>query len=692
MERYKKGTLKNKLNKKTFNYKKEVFSPSIVCLDVETSSGYLKNGNVYPFDRSKDAKYWDEYEKVNLLYEWSLGIDNYRCYGRNLYELHSALNEINDNNFRVIIFAHNLSYEFMYLLNVVPCDKLFARQAHKIIYFDSDNLQFRCSYFLTRLSLQAWGESVGVEKLVGNIDYEKIYTPNSYLTKAELDYCEHDILIMYEGLKVYVNRYGNVAKIPLTQTGEIRKVIKDMYKNDISYHKLMTRLLPRNASEYEFLRETFWGAYTHSNYFYTNKLYINVFGKDEASAYPFTIVSEKFPMSTWMDLDKNMDEYMRYNDNDHSLLVDVTLHDVSCDFFNTYISSHKCYYREGCVYDNGRILKAKKLSLKCTNIDLDIIKKVYKIKNDNIIFNRMLMAHNDYLDKQFVDYCLTLFALKTTLKGIPEKEDLMMQSKQFINSMYGMMVSKLIQSNVMFINNEWSIEELTNEIIDERLDDLRSKAYKNFLSYSHGVFVTAYARKNLWTPIIGFDNYDGIDSDVIYCDTDSIKYLNDHENIFDAYNNNAKKKLLVALAHHGIDPLKACPEDTKGIKHWLGVWENDKGTPYKEFKTLGAKRYCYLSCDDKLSITVSGVNKEKGVTAINKVDDFKDGLKFDYDASGKLIMSYLYDMPEVVWNAGQYDQYTSKQKYGIHAMPTTYNMTLTKDYKEILDNVIDKLI
>lgn len=683
---YKKGDLLKNISKQCVKFNKSLFSESIICLDVETSSGYEKNGCIYEFDRTKDKKYWESFNKVNLLYEWTIGIDDFICYGRNLNELSEAIREIKEYENNVIVWAHNLSYEFMYLLNIVLCDKLFARQAHKVIYFESYNIQFRCSYFLTRLSLESWGESVGIKKLIGNIDYEKIYTPNSFLNKQMLDYCEHDIKIMVTGLRKYVKKYGAVCKIPLTQTGEVRQEIKKIYKRDMSYHNLMTKLLPRDADEYNFLLETFWGAWVHANALHADKLRINVFSKDEGSAYPTALVSEKYPMTRWQKIRPCYDEYVKYNVDGYAMLVDVTLIEPICLFFNTYISSHKCYEKIDCVYDNGRILKGKKVSLKCTHIDLNIIIKMYGITPDRIIFNQILLSHTQYLDSELVNFVLDLYSNKTKLKNIPEMEDIYLQSKQYINSVYGMMIMKLLQSDVYLINDKWKLEDLNDEKINEKLEELRKKSYKNYLCYSHGVYITAFARKNLAECLLA------IDEDVIYFDTDSIKYINEHEDIFLKYNIEIKKKLLSALNYHGISHDKVKPVDSKGNEHWLGVWENDKGTPYIEFKTLGAKRYAYKDNEGINHITVSGVNKEKGVTAIKDINDFADGLVFDYDRSGKLIMTYLYDMPELVWNQGKYDEYKSSQKYGVHAMPTTYEMKLSKDYKEIIERVLRKLI
>lgn len=70
------------------------------------------------------------------------------------------------------------------------------------------------------------------------------------------------------------------------------------------------------------------------------------------------------------------------------------------------------------------------------------------------------------------------------------------------NSIYGMCVTNEIRNNVEF-KDEWIESELTNDEILEKLLEQKEKA---FLSYSYGVWVTAFARYNLLSNLIKLDN------------------------------------------------------------------------------------------------------------------------------------------------------------------------------------------
>lgn len=691
MQYYQRGIVQKLINNNTYLYKRKRYTKSLVCLDVETTSAYLlPNGDVIPFDFTKKAKRDkkgkkrknERGRKIALLYEWTIGIidtnnNKHIFYGRDLLELLQCLKEFKVLPFEVIIYVHNLAFEFVWLLNILQFTKVFARSPHKVIYAISENIEFRCSYFLTRLSLAVWGENIGFEKST-DLDYHVIRTPYTPMNKLELDYCERDILIMLVGLQTYIKRYGTIANIPLTQTGEVRRDIKRMYKNDYNYHQLMTKLLPRNAEEYKLLTEVFAGGYTHASYIYVNHLLKNIYSDDLSSAYPAVMCYKKFPVTPWLKVKASEYMWERYNNDKYSVLLDVTLYDVDGRLFNNYISSSKCYQKVGCVYDNGRISKAKVISMKITNVDFNIIRKTYNI--GKIDYNNMWMSRNGYLDIKLVLYILKLFAEKTELKDIPEKEDIYLYSKQRINSVFGMAVTKIIQYLVTFLNGDWTINKPTDKEINEALDDLRRKPYKNILSYSQGIYVTAYVREIIW------DIIQEIDFDVVYDDTDSIKHFNSHDELFERVNKHIEEQIINVFLERGIDVGEYIKYTSKGVEKKLGIFERDAF--YLEFKTLGAKRYAFKKKDKKgndvLGLTISGVSKTKGVNALKCVNDLKINMLFDYDTSGKNLLTYLNDMPQVIYNKGKNDEYISQWRYGVHLEPTTYELTLSKDFKKIV--------
>jgi hypothetical protein len=668
---YQRGHL-NYVSRETYVDRNTEYSNVVVCFDIETTSAWIVDGVPQVFDFSKDSSFYDDKEPVALCYIWQCSVDGKVYYGRELEGFYDFCQELQEKISGVVtIWVHNLAYEFQFLLNIFTFDKIFARTAHKVIYADVERLRFRCSYFLTRLSLEAWGESCGVHKLTGNLDYNVMRTPLTPLTLEEVEYCKYDCLVMDAGIRKYLDKYKKMSKIPLTQTGEVRQAVKKLYKNNQAYHKAVTNILPRNAAEYARLKECFAGGYTHANYTYAGSILKNVRSKDVSSSYPTAMIAKKYPMSKWQ---KVTDWKSYYDKGDrYSLILDIEFTQIESCLFNNYLSANKPYVLKGAVKDNGRVSYADTLAIVITNIDYSIIERAYTWQAMSV--KNAWISVNDYLDTAFVNYILELYCNKTSLKGIEEQEELYMQSKQFINSMYGMMVTAILQENVFFdVENGWSVEELTLEGIDDGLNKLRSKPFKNFLAYQWGVFVTAYSRNFIWSVILS----EKMDKDVIYCDTDSIKYVGNHEQIFDRYNEGIVQELEKACRKHGIDVEKLRPKDKKGIPHQIGIFDTEP--TYDEFVTLGAKRYAY-KINGKIGMTVSGVNKKTGAQSLkNDLNNFKDGLLIEYKHCKRLISTYIDDMQEVIYPDG----YISKYKFGINMKPSTYHMGVADDYLNLL--------
>ena len=123
-----------------------------------------------------------------------------------------------------------------------------------------------------------------------------------------------------------------------------------------------------------------------------------------------------------------------------------------------------------------------------------------------------------------------------------------------------------------------------------------------------GVFVTAYARNNLLENLIKLDDYE------IYADTDSLKLAEGFDKkVIEDYNKKVIEKIEKVCKDLNLDINKFMPEDIKGRKHIIGLFENESEQgqefTYKEFITLGAKKYAYKDFNDEIHITVSGVPK-----------------------------------------------------------------------------------
>lgn len=668
-------------NRRSYTKKKgseyHKYCNDIFVFDIEVTNAWLTDkGRIIKYKKGKSNDYWNEQTPLALCYLWQFSFNDKVYYGRELREFEEVLKDLPQDT-HIIIWTHNLSYEFHFLNNFLKWKSVFARSPHKPIKCVCEkypNIEFRCSYMLTRLSLESWGKQIGFYKDVGYLDYEEMRTPLTPLTEKELQYGKDDCLVVYHGILDYLKRYDKVRNIPLTQTGIVRRVVKDKLMTDKKYKRFIKKLIPHDADEYKMLIQVFSGGYTHANRYYSGVVQTgHIEHYDFASSYPSVMVCEKYPMTSWLyQYDKELPNEDTFNDFAYILKLRFT--NIKCKTFNTYIQSSKCD-GNNFKYDNGRIISADELIMYMTEQDYLTIKETYTY--DTIEVLEKYRSRKDYLPKPFIEYILELYHNKTTLKDIEGMEDLYMQSKQYINSLFGMAVTAIVQPNVEFKDNIWSIQPLTEEYVNNHLSKLRNtreREKRYFLSYSWGCYVTAYARRNLWKCIISCDE------DVIYCDTDSI-FVHGHKD-FTWYNDEINYKMKLVCDTLDLDYNKTRPKTPKGIEKPLGIFASEDSC--SEFITLGAKRYVERrEHDNKLHLTVSGINKGAVELLNNDIENFVDGFNFDKDSDcvKKLLATYTTDMPVVKFKDG----YVSTYKEGINMRRTGYLLSMTDEYKKLIE-------
>lgn len=234
-----------------------------------------------------------------------------------------------------------------------------------------------------------------------------------------------------------------------------------------------------------------------------------------------------------------------------------------------------------------------------------------------------------------------------------------------------MAVTNPLKQSSNFEGGEWTRKTLSDDFINDKLEEMKS-SYSTLLYYAQGVYITSLSRKHLLECVYQMD------ADVIYMDTDSIKYKNNHDDIFINYNNNVDLKYKEVIKKYPsikMEDFKPC--DKNGNAHPLGYFEDDG--EYEEFLSIGAKKYVARE-NGKLKMTLSGVAKSGVKVLNNDINNFKKGLIFDYDMSGKLTHTYIDNQTPV-----EVDGWKSELKYGIVLNPTTYTLGITELYELLIE-------
>ena len=681
----------------TLEGKKEPFDTTIYSFDIETSSYFLLNNQVFPaiyYDKLTD-KNKELSEFKSCMYIWMFSINNVVYYGRTWLEFIEFLKKLEKNcKFKKYIFIHNLSFEFQFLKSVLVFKNVFARKTRKVIKAELKdfNIEFRCTYFMTNCSLEKLADvyQLPIKKQVGTLDYNKIRHSATPLNNKELKYCEYDCLVIYEFIKLEVSLFGNLKKIPITCTGVIRRELKEKLKNNYDYKNKIRKVIDINPHIYNLLNECYAGGYTHANWLYTDEVIENVTSFDFTSSYPYVLLTHKYPSRKFKKCYiKNINELS----NLYAYIIVIRIKNIKAKYFNTFISSSKCRIIKNGSYDNGRILKADEIEICITDVDLKLIFDTYNIESYEIL--ESYYSIYNYLHIDLIRFILEKYINKTKYKNVEGKELEYYLEKGKFNAIYGMACTNNIRDEVIFDNESglWYEKEITNEKIIELL---KEEEKKSFLAYSMGVWCTAWARNNLIRNVIKLDKY------CIYVDTDSlklkegfdIKVIQDYNKFVYNLINTVSKKFNIPF-----DYFK--PKDKDGIEHLIGVFEEDAF--YNEFITQGAKKYCYtqiknnkkIKKDDNiieifndkskiLNITVAGVPK-KGAKALKSINEFKDDFLFPFKYTGKKLIAYCEDMKPIILKDYLGISYKVTDISGCSIFPASYILGKSMEYTELLN-------
>ena len=633
----------------------------------------------------------------SFMYVWQMAIDlNLVIMGRTWEEFKHMLHELQRrlNGLRLLIYVHNLSFEGTFISSpqIYRFDnsEVFSTDSHKILrmMMYGNTFELRCSYRLANLSLDAFTKRYNCmySKRSGEqFDYSEIRTPSTPLTRKQLLYCAYDVLGLVEAVKAQMEFYGdNQYTIPFTQTGYCRREAKKLMR---PYKWRIQDCFP-NKELYHVLRSAFRGGNTHSNRFFTNEIIENVHGIDISSSYPAQQVLEYYPVHPFQrvgSLDCNPRHLERLIDMEYCVVFQAKFWNIRLRYQYEpipYIPRAKCisnFDKSKLMVDNGRVLRGEGLVLELalTEIDFRIISEQYQWDRMEIV--SMWRARRGSMFEGIRELNIKLFREKTELKGIPEKKVYYDNSKSLLNAIYGMTCQSPLQPEILFTDPDYPDEMGFKLSKDKSEDELLLMAkQKAFICYQLAPYTTSHARAELQRVINLHKDY------VVYCDTDSVMYINEMKGL-DDINEEYKERCLSCGGF---------AQDKYGNNHYMGVFEREDdprhGYKYARFITQGAKRYAYEKWDKdnkiEVGLTVAGVPKKDGAKELARhggLEAFRDG--FIFSECGKLGVIYNEDYRKVMVN-GEEINITRNATL----TPTTYTLGWSKDYANLLFNISEE--
>lgn len=648
------------------------------------------------------TSFYDDGDKAACMYAWMLGLNGLVMLGRTWTEYLGVICVIAfelglSDKRRLPVYVHNLAYEFQFIRRMFTWADVFSLDVRKPLRaLSSNGVEYRCSMLLSGYSLARLGselKSYDVEKMVGDLDYDLPRHSGTPLTEREVGYCVNDVRVVMAYISEQISEEGNITRLPMTKTGYVRRYCRDSClkgkRKNWDYVNLMSEC-QLEADEYMQLKRAFQGGFTHANPFYSGKTVRDVTSYDFTSSYPAVMVGEMFPMSRGERHEVTSKEDFERSIKCYCCVFDIEVVGLQSEvYYESYLSLSRCWAVERAVTNNGRIVSADRLMTTMTEQDWIIFKRFYTW--DHVRVGNMTRYLKDYLPTCLVRSILKLYEDKTTLKGVEGAEVDYMRSKEMLNSCYGMCVTDVVRPEFTY-SDHW--EEPKPPVLADAISEYNENRGR-FLFYPWGVWVTAYARRNLFTGICEFGD------DYVYSDTDSIKVMNagDHIEYIERYNRIQRDRLIRSMDYHGLPHELIEPMTIDGKVKQLGVWDFDGH--YSEFKTLGAKRYMVRYSHDtrnplksrgELSLTVSGINKSKALPYIKSLDIypfdfFKDGMRIPEGMTGKMTHTYIDEpvsgnLTDYLGNTGRYSELSC-----VHLEAVDYSMSISREYADYLAGV-----
>lgn len=679
------------------------------AFDIETSSFYT----IRRVGKKSEAV------KQACMYIWMLGINGNAVYGRTWAEFMETMDKIEKfynlgEDRRMVVYIHNLAYEFCWFNQYFEWENIFAREKNRPMRANTTNgFEFRCSLMLSGQSLAGTCKDLTkykVQKMVGDLDYEKIRTSITPVDDTELGYCLNDVLGVMSYVKEEMEEVGdNILNVPMTKTGKVRNYIIDHCLKVRQYKNLVHNCTISGASEYRMMKRAYTGGFTHACNRNVGRVIDNVKSWDFTSSYPAVLIAEpEYPISSGEKCTIHSIEELKELSRHNFVIYNVKFTGlVAKHDWEHYLSASKCYWDNGekivplpdptkpnkknpVLIDNGRVVSADQLITTLCHIDWEMIEEYYQW--DTVEFGEAYKYRKGYLPKEFIECVLHFYVGKTTLKNVPGMEVEYQLLKGMLNSCYGAVCTDIVSDIIEFESCTWTNRKPDVEEVIEKYNNSK----KRWGFWPWAIACTALARRNLFRGITEF----GATGDYIYSDTDSVKVTNfeNHMEFIERYNKDITKKLYVMCHVYGIDfeltrPKTAEYTDKDGKVHKpeakpLGIWDDDGF--YDKFKTLGAKRYL-VEKHGEVTCTIAGSNKKDTSKLLNTLEDpfgfFSDEMTIDEDHSGRRIVAYFYepcegDVTDYLGNTYHYHEASY-----IHIEKGKYSLSISDYYKNYIQSV-----
>lgn len=340
--------------------------------------------------------------------------------------------EYEKRNEKLLMFVHNLTYEFYNIIfNMPKINKIlekdeknvFAINSTKICKIKIGNIEIRDSLILFGKSLKVCANEVGMRKNEENKTYNEVWTETSKLPEWEYSYNEHDLDIVAVYFSKYVKllnlKHNTIQGFCNTKILTITGMVKYLSKQVNTRTDYVTQMLIAKETQQSIDFNTqkwiedlvFRGGFCKSVPYYTFNINKNVYSIDFASAYPAVMTTGYFPKGELIDsvgklkklddelkclsLSEIVNKYWNFNsiaNPNQPILFKARIKNVYIKNYNNnqigYLTISKSEDEINCVTMNGSIYSADSVIISGTDLDYIIMRMYYEFDLDEIFIEK----------------------------------------------------------------------------------------------------------------------------------------------------------------------------------------------------------------------------------------------------------------------------------------------------------------
>lgn len=607
----------------------------------------------------------------------------------------------------LLCLIHNASYEFAFMRQELKFGTgeydFFSKDSRKMMKAALANgIEFRDTLALTNSNLEIVSKNFCKHKKIKDLDYKVQRNTLSipHLPENDMRYINEDVIILNEFENVLFDRFCIPGKkVPLTNTARLLLKVQDRIGIELDKVKDQIRKMQPSAEEViDASRYLFRGGLVHGNIRYLNAE-TDCGMRDITSDYPYQMLTKKMPMGKFVEKPLKHNCFRKGHESEeflsilekYAVILDVTYYGLEAITDHSYesLSKVKKFVGDPVVKscDNGRIRTATEVRVMQTHLDFKCYQLLYNWEVMEV--HTLKFAKQDYLPEWLQKCVVEDYKIKANLKA-QGKDDTVEYSlaKVDVNTYFGMACKSVYETNIGYdySSAEWIPREAPIDEIQKELDN-------RFLNFYWGVFICAWAR---WKLVDMICRVEAVGGHVVYYDTDSEKYERDEYGRVEALFEEENARIREERKQF---PLLADPcfwgKSGKGLGEWdnelLKFEEPEEAYPYGrpvKFKTLGAKRYLFITHSGKKHLCVAGLPKKaEELLPENPFEFFSiNGFHFAGSETDKLRPVYIDEPYDVTITDPYGNTETIHVKTGVTLVPVDFEISEKKLYNIITQN------